>query len=37
MVVGYWVGLTLIWEFPRLVGHYSRYLLPKQDGGTSQI
>ena len=24
-------------EFPRLVGHYCSYLLPKQDGGTSQI
>ena len=23
--------------FPRLVGRYCSYLLPKQDGGTSQI
>ena len=24
-------------EFPQLVGRYCSYLLPKQDGGTSQI
>ena len=24
-------------EFPRLVGRYCSYLMPKQDGGTSQI
>ena len=32
-----WVGLTLIWRVPRLVGRYCRYLLPKHDGGTFQI
>ena len=32
-----WVGLTYIWGVPRLVGRYCSYLLPKQDGGTSQI
>ena len=32
-----WVGLTLIWDVPRLVGRYCRYVLPKQDGGTPQI
>ena len=32
-----WVGLTLIWDVPRLVGRYCSYLLPKQAGGTSQI
>ena len=30
-----WVDLS--GEFPRLVGRYCSYLLPKQDGGTSQI
>ena len=32
-----WVGLTLIWDVPRLVGRYCSYLLPKQAGGTPQI
>ena len=32
-----WVGFTLIWDFPRLVGRYCSYLLPKQAGGTPQI
>ena len=32
-----WVGLTLIWDVPRLAGRYCSYLLPKQAGGTSQI
>ena len=31
------VLLTLIWGVPRLVGRYCSYLLPRQDGGTSQI
>ena len=37
LVVEYlgWVDLDL--GFPRLVGCYCSYLLPKQDGGTSQI
>ena len=29
--------MTLNWGVPRLVGRYCSYLLPKQDGGTSQI
>ena len=28
-----WVGLTLIWVVPRLVGRYCSYLRPKQAGG----
>ena len=36
-----WSGTRFCWvrfgEFPRLVGRYCIYLLPKQDGGTSQI
>ena len=32
-----WVGLTLIWDVPRLVGRYCSYLLPKQAGVTLQI
>ena len=32
-----WVGLTWIWGVPSAVGRYCSYLLPKQDGGTSQI
>ena len=32
-----WVGLTLIWDVPRLVGRFCSYLLPKQDGETPQI
>ena len=38
LVVGYlgWVDLDL-GSSPRLVGRYCSYLLPKQDGGTSQI
>ena len=32
-----WVGFTLIWDVPRLVGRYYSYLLPKQAGGTPQI
>jgi len=32
-----WVGLTSIWDVPRLVGRYCSYLLPKQVGGTPQI
>ena len=27
----------IIWVFPRLVGRYCSYLLPKQTGGTTQI
>ena len=27
----------VFWEFPHLDGRYCSYLLPKQDGGTSQI
>ena len=32
-----WVGLTLIWDVPRLVGRYCSCLLPKQAGETPQI
>ena len=32
-----WVGLTLIWKVPPAGSRYCSYLLPKQDGGTSQI
>ena len=32
-----WVGLTSIGGVPPAVGRYCSYLLPKQDGGTSQI
>ena len=31
-----WVGYRF-GEFPRMVGRYCSYLLPKQDGGTPQI
>ena len=31
------VHLGSVGEFPRLVGRYCSYLLPKQDGGTFQI
>ena len=31
------LGWVRFGEFPRLVGRYGSYLLPKQDGGTSQI
>ena len=31
------LGWLRFGEFPRLVGRYCSYLLPKQDGGTSQI
>ena len=38
---GWWFGSGLGWlrfgEFPRLVGRYCSYLLPKQHGGTFQI
>ena len=32
-----WVGLTLIWDVPRLVGRFCSYLLPMQAGGTPQM
>ena len=32
-----WLGCLRLGEFPRLVGRYCWYLLPKQDGGTFQI
>ena len=32
-----WLGWLRYGEFPRLFGCYCSYLLPKQDGGTSQI
>ena len=32
-----WLGWLRFVEFPRLVGRYCNYLLPKQNGGTSQI
>ena len=31
------VGLTLVWDVPRLVDRYCSYILPKQAGGTPQI
>ena len=37
LVVWHKVLLTYIWGVPRLVGRYCSYLLPKQDGGKSQI
>ena len=32
-----YISLTTIWEFPRLVGRYCSYILPKQARVTPQV